>query len=175
MVEFQFPSNGKVDRKLALSDVASLVYGIGFNSLQTGRWIASFVSGDSVKVSIVFQFPSNGKVDRKELTDIRNAKVEVVSIPFKREGGSQAIRWPHTTCPVKCFNSLQTGRWIASIDPHVSIGKFIGNEFQFPSNGKVDRKHQYAGTPHVVLEFQFPSNGKVDRKTLSKILWIGCS
>ena len=90
-VMFPFPSNGKADRK---------GYGVGrwrdainrFNSLQTGRRIASM----------------------RLLYSCLESK-RYVSIPFKREGGSQGV-WRGTL--ERCYQS-----------------------FQFPSNGKADRKN----------------------------------
>ena len=182
---FQFPSNGKADRKRwgpptkskTVSSfnslqtgrrIARLLYEIqlpdmpSFNSLQTGRRIASSCDWCLIIFSVSFQFPSNGKAYRKCGHRFRRGEFF-------------------------CFNSLQTGRRIAS-----TITLFIEEEtvFQFPSNGKADRKvaldylavgidpevsipFKREGGSQVQLTeswqslidmFQFPSNGKADRK-----------
>ena len=86
---FQFPSNGKVDRKTAGLGKMSRTK-ISFNSLQTGKWIASKISPRRIPSKII------------------------VSIPFKRESVSQ--------------------------EPVAEHILDVGVEFQFPSNGKGDRK-----------------------------------
>ena len=61
------------------------------------------------------------------------------------------------------FNSLQTGKCIASI--RTEKGKDAGFQFQFPSNGKVYSKLGLRNEDfHQVVRFQFPSNGKVYSK-----------
>ena len=66
MTEFQFPSNGKVERKGATPSTQP----VG---------------------AVLFQFPSNGKVERK-LQDGRNRCLDRnVSIPFKRESRAQVM------------------------------------------------------------------------------------
>ena len=95
------------------------------HSLQTGRWITRQVVGEIEIIEKRFQFPSNGKVYHKEIDPERYAKIPLtfqfpsngkvyhkallfapvatttaeegeVSIPFKREGVSQAILSAHT-------------------------------------------------------------------------------
>ena len=89
--EFQFPSNGKVYSKLFLTSVSLNGLSFRFNSLQTGKCIASnwkfsrlllrwksfnslqtgkciascFQSQNGCSAKIWFQFPSNGKVYSK--------------------------------------------------------------------------------------------------------------
>ena len=107
-----------------------------------------------------FQFPSNGKVYCKHLSVRVRARVFQVSIPFKREGVLQAI--PQTTYPKHYyvrFNSLQTGRCIASAIPKLEVNADL--EFQFPSNGKVYCKKEKELARDAANKFQFPSNGKV--------------
>ena len=109
-----------------------------------------------------FQFPSNGKADRKRWIASRDSLRSSVSIPFKRESGSQAGE-SLSVHQQRCFNSLQTGKRIASKE----ILTFMVNEdeFQFPSNGKADRKSCRSHQRRVKRKlFQFPSNGKADRK-----------
>ena len=142
---------------------------------------------------MLFQFPSNGKGDGKRKWRNANHGAENVSIPFKRESGLQEVnqlnaavigsmflfpsngkgyrKLASTACILTLsttklsFNSLQTGKGIAS-DHHWITGEWYIT-FQFPSNGKGDRKAT-GEYPEAVLNirFQFPSNGKGDRKSL---------
>ena len=84
---FQFPSNGKVDLKFL--SIRLWMTASCFNSLQTGKWISR----------------------EKDNTYVWNTEV---SIPFKRESGSQASRDIWMACATYSFNSLQTGKWISS-------------------------------------------------------------
>ena len=109
-----------------------------FNSLQTGRCIASLAITTSAIEIVKFQFPSNGKVYCKNFDSDNKAAVkwvsipfkregvlqvncrdlaaespQPVSIPFKREGVLQAILFMRLLYFVYRFNSLQTGRCIA--------------------------------------------------------------
>ena len=87
---FQFPSNGKGYRKPTGIQV-QIVGRMSFNSLQTGKGIARRSSCCS------------------------NSTRSRVSIPFKRERGSQVFSiGSHYTKSVTSFNSLQTGKGIAS-------------------------------------------------------------
>ena len=115
LLEFQFPSNGKVDSKVyPLQEPKTACF--RFNSLQTGKWIQSHNSIVFRSRVSLFQFPSNGKVDSKHGPQSRhrnrnlefqfpsNGKVDSkyaainpteqevrdVSIPFKRESGFKA-------------------------------------------------------------------------------------
>ena len=63
-----------------------------------------------------FQFPSNGKAQRKTLLETEAELDYFVSIPFKRESTAKVTQALGAT------------------------GKFLGNMFQFPSNGKAQRK-----------------------------------
>ena len=133
---FQFPSNGKVYPKIRRVVAA----GIGRTE---------------------FQFPSNGKVYPKRQNPIWKDRAGIVSIPFKREGISKVLpehdirEILKVSIPFKregiskethhgessptlhtSFNSLQTGRYIQSIDDNRLTDPF-STEFQFPSNGKV--------------------------------------
>ena len=141
-----------------------------FNSLQTGTRIASSASGLWMRVV-------------------------TVSIPFKRERGSQEeVNMIHI--PVKpSFNSLQTGTRIARMRNQHTIA-MANTRFQFPSNGNADRKGSLGlelfavparfnslqtGTRIASVslaeidkedanEFQFPSNGNADRKLRNRML-----
>ena len=113
------------------------LYNSGFNSLQTGKWIQRL--DKTVKASNAdakFQFPSNGKVDSEKFNPKVSRKLNLVSIPFKRESGFRAyllcskLSWKTVSIPFKresgfralttpqrwrrekCFNSLQTGKCI---------------------------------------------------------------
>ena len=65
------------------------------------------------------------------------------------------------------FNSLQTGKRIASGKGRSAMRAKMTQKFQFPSNGKADRKLKAFGKESGLdmKGFQFPSNGKADRKT----------
>ena len=84
---FQFPSNGKVCCEDLLTTWNGLMI-LCFNSLQTGRYVASFYSF-RVGLGFVFsfQFPSNGKVRCEIMIGaLAISFISGVSIPFKREG-----------------------------------------------------------------------------------------
>ena len=84
VVEFQFPSNGKVYSKYSRHLIFSMdTY--SFNSLQTGKCIASFCWNIALAVAQGFQFPSNGKVYSKRVMVTHTLIIHYVSIPFKRE------------------------------------------------------------------------------------------
>ena len=93
ILTFQFPSNGKVHRKLsqAIFVVAS---GVGFNSLQTGKCIARLMKCSKMKREHCFNSLQTGKC--------------IASIHCLINLSTQ--RRVH-----KCFNSLQTGKCIASL------------------------------------------------------------
>ena len=113
-------------------------------------------------------------------------RLEVVSIPFKRESVLQVCTSSENYPPVgKCFNSLQTGKRIASSRGYASRHTYTF-WFQFPSNGKVYPKVATHTPAHATgmlgfnslqtgkciqryyddaidsnnAMFQFPSNGK---------------
>ena len=166
-------------------------------------------------LTAMFQFPSNGKGERKSVQGSHQPVSLSVSIPFKRERGAQGYH--HQRCrtltevsiPFKrergaqgdiryttpnqrwkeCFNSLQTGKGSAS---HIAaLGWFDRLSFQFPSNGKGERKYMLlritlweimcfnslqtgkgSASQNNLMEkfhgtFQFPSNGKGERKSIS--------
>ena len=63
---------------------------------------------------------------------------------------------------ISSFNSLQTGKWILTIDEDAGEA-CLDATFQFPSNGKVDpNEHTDNRCVATCVLFQFPSNGKVD-------------
>ena len=111
---FQFPSNGKADRK-AVSKNTTARLPTCFNSLQTGKRIASQIYRQACCILIQsFNSLQTGKRIASSNTDPRKNPPSNVSIPFKRESGSQDARMG---------------------DKH-----FYTAPFQFPSNGKADRK-----------------------------------
>ena len=63
-------------------------------------------------VSIPFKRESGSQVSKSK--DLRNLQTIRVSIPFKRESGSQDHTWKQKPICYKCFNSLQTGKRITS-------------------------------------------------------------
>ena len=115
-----------------------------FNSLQTGRRIQSWFAHPAGFLYARFQFPSNGKADTKAGSHAPDQIGTLVSIPFKREGGSKGCQYLNAWKDItKCFNSLQTGRRIQSISIDFLIKK-CEKLFQFPSNGKAYPKQNYA-------------------------------
>ena len=189
---FQFPSNGKAQRKTApalqpgstktivsipfkrestakvcVLSARTIISYQCFNSLQTGKHSESQQKIMKGIGNPMFQFPSNGKAQRKQ-SDLNGGRPNpniLVSIPFKRE----------STAKDKLINPC-TGRhvYVVSIPfkrestAKVNNGSSNGQSqslFQFPSNGKAQRKHRgIPYTPTWVVEFQFPSNGKAQRK-----------
>ena len=157
--KFQFPSNGKI-------------YPKGINTF-------------SYTTKGKFQFPSNGKVYPKPVTCFFTATGgSLVSIPFKRESLSKAIKFEDGTI-INLFQFPSNGKVYPK---HVELLHELGHEprFQFPSNGKVYPKPAKRGDRKIYLEvsipfkreslskvgtndchytnkdeFQFPSNGKV--------------
>ena len=141
---FPFPSNGKAYPKFASGELSptrrynrfnSLQTGrriqrrttcavlesliTCFHSLQTGRRIQSILTDNETYAgSIQFQFPSNGKAYPKAPCAAPEAiQINLVSIPFKREGVSKAL----------IFEDAQ---------------RLTGVPFQFPSNGKAYPKQK---------------------------------
>ena len=94
---FQFPSNGKVDPNFTWHRKFLLYVLPGFNSLQTGKWILTWVKMSVWIRDPKFQFPSNGKVD-PNTADL-----------------SLSSRCRHYSLS---FNSLQTGK----VDPNKKSG-----------------------------------------------------
>ena len=183
--EFQFPSNGKADPKLANSETG---YPVDMRvSIPFKRESGSKVNGHHIGLLAPnkFQFPSNGKADPKTLLPVshrmRHQRLGFNSLQTgkriqrqKKSGG---------TVISLCFNSLQTGKRIQSSR---GIGAEYGkNKFQFPSNGKAypkvyperitindktvsipfkresgSKDLQYRSLQSPLIKFQFPSNGK---------------
>ena len=176
--KFQFPSNGKVYPKFV--NCLNAIPKLSFNSLQTGKYIQRAETANTRADEAEFQFPSNGKVYPKTECFCQVYILNLVSIPFKREsiskeGGLGHLRnnrhhkfqfpsngkvypkLPTTsskTAPIKCFNSLQTGKYIQSSqrDP---CTRPVTRKFQFPSNGKVYPKGN--GSPDKVQRSRFNS------------------
>ena len=116
-IKFQFPSNGKGYRKLR-----SLDWKIHNSEM------------------VWFQFPSNGKGDRKYWRFLHNRHYwRQVSIPFKRERVLRVSRSSLIRIAQWSFNSLQTGKGMASTPSPLSLEAEL-RLFQFPSNGKGYRK-----------------------------------
>ena len=141
-----------------------------FNSLQTGKYVASSSLRVTTLVNIVttFQFPSNGKVCSKEIALI------VVPIGYLSFNSLQTGKYVASGNQIKvkrdfrhnCFNSLQTGKYVASKTGQTRYGENY-TMFQFPSNGKVCSKSPNSNIAlKIRLWFQFPSNGKVCSKQL---------
>ena len=99
ILQFQFPSNGKVHgkRRLHLQSCIILKRSVfSFNSLQTGKFMES---------------PIKDNVDS-------SSKRDYVSIPFKRESswkGFPTRRAIGITTVNRCFNSLQTGKFMERV------------------------------------------------------------
>ena len=67
-------------------------------------------------------------------------------------------------CENCCFNSLQTGKGIQSVDTAVTDLFYLA-EFPFPSNGKGESKQtKVNGEEGPKNKFPFPSNGKGESK-----------
>ena len=112
----------------------------GFNSLQTGKHIASFSNPLQYLTLNRFNSLQTGK-------------------HIARLGGRTPIS------DFLGFNSLQTGKHIASTAPPPAQ-QLETTTFQFPSNGKAHRKERAQVYDAIaVLSFQFPSNGKAHRKS----------
>ena len=117
---FQFPSNGKVySKEVNLEGNTGLS---GFNSLQTGKCIASRASETSSFTITIFRFNSlqTGKCIARTLAAL-------------------------TAIFALSFNSLQTGKCIARIQ-NLDFEVNLDLLFQFPSNGKVYSKNAFAAT-----------------------------
>ena len=115
-----------------------------------------------------FQFPSNGKVERKNsLFEIRSADATLaVSIPFKRESRAQGeVEEELGRTELYLLVSIPFKRESRAQDYPRVVLDFDVYKFQFPSNGKVERKCLHPLEKGAYDEFQFPSNGKVERKT----------
>ena len=112
---FQFPSNGKAYRKSPVMATVITAAVSSFNSLQTGKRIASqHLRMTTRQFWIKFQFPSNGKAYRK--VD-RASLIEERGLCFNslQTGKRIASKRHHLVLTLDfCFNSLQTGKRIAS-------------------------------------------------------------
>ena len=192
-LKFQFPSNGKVYPKVPASTNYSMLKQVsipfkresiskeeknaavlsrptlGFNSLQTGKYIQStrccsvlsvrfrfnslqtgkyiqreFIESIALTHNEEFQFPSNGKVYPKCVRCIPpNALHWMVSIPFKRESISKGVPEGISDAVNTCFNSLQTGKYIQSRlgnHPHADLFKEVSIPFKRESISKDIRK-----------------------------------
>ena len=112
---FQFPSNGKVcsksEQQLKFDKRTA-----SFNSLQTGKCVASFPATTDVCLSVLFQFPSNGKVCSKARQADYFGTVVMFQFP---SNGKVCSKNPSHACrhagTVRSFNSLQTGKCVASV------------------------------------------------------------
>ena len=137
----------------------------GFRSVQTGR--GGQRQGHSYREidTAGFQFPSNGKAQRKSLQLGDVYKGQSVSIPFKRESTAKGQVSPvfksHQSRVSIPFKREST----AKVEVAQDIIAGVYDVFQFPSNGKAQRKFK------IVIPlmsdrtmFQFPSNGKAQRK-----------
>ena len=145
---------------------------ISFNSLQTGRHIQRH---DETQQRMLegqdrFQFPSNGKAyPKKELMTPRHSCRPCVSIPFKREGISKALKVLQVPRQSAGFNSLQTGRHIQSQRNHILQGDSwddVSIPFKREGISKEHGSQPCAGDGCDV--FQFPSNGKAYPKCITE-------
>ena len=92
---FQFPSNGKADRKQLA--IGILLDATRFNSLQTGKRIASTYASSHVSAVFAVSIPFKRESGSQALFATVVAKSEWVSIPFKRESGSQ-VNMTYSLC-----------------------------------------------------------------------------
>ena len=124
---FQFPSNGKVDPNY-YPGMEKATYEKSFNSLQTGKWILTLSPLSFRWSGFCFNSLQTGKWI---LTSAACIRIRLL---------------------ILSFNSLQTGKWILTSDID-TLFRIHYEEFQFPSNGKVDPNKEPLPT---VLTF-FPS------------------
>ena len=113
IIEFQFPSNGKADRKESIR-LARAIKRFVFNSLQTGKRIQSIKERSMLRVSESFNSLQTGTRIQRAAFSMVLASTTLVSIPFKRERGSQDLSRLHR--------------------------HKMAITFQFPSNGNAYRK-----------------------------------
>ena len=187
---FQFPSNGKAYRKThpPLTPRSSC---LGFNSLQTGKRIASRQKSSGCisawRVSIPFKRESVSQ-DYHSRTVLCGHLQSFNSLQTGKRIASQACR--DLELPItRGFNSLQTGKRIASpvqmarspMIISVSIpfkresvsqeGKpiFVEGSLKFGFNSlqtgkRIASADAQGVNPARLFSFQFPSNGKAYRK-----------
>ena len=135
---------------------------ISFNSLQTGKRIASAHAQLRPITSELFQFPSNGKAYRKCPASVTEKSAPFVSIPFKRESVSQGSCLNPSMPAYQVSIPFKRESGSQDIDKDNNIDATM---FQFPSNGKAYRKDPVKfQSMEMGNEFQFPSNGKAYRK-----------
>ena len=115
LVSIPFKRNGKLDRKLDRASKRCHVsrgVSIPFKRERADKGqIRSWWQVARRNVSIPFKRESGSQVQQK--TDSHPTS-RPVSIPFKRESGSQAFILKLNPPSGTCFNSLQTGKRIAS-------------------------------------------------------------
>ena len=87
----------------------------------------------------------------------------MVSIPFKRESVSQAIKCLCRNPKTLEFQFPSNGKAYHKF-PNSRGKERLCKRFQFPSNGKAYHKKDYAPKPIKEIQFQFPSNGKAYHK-----------
>ena len=141
---------------------------LSFNSLQTGKRITRFQNTPQWRrVCNGFNSLQTGKRITRKRKSFWTSWLSLVSIPFKRESGSQVkLLAEQYGIAGLGFNSLQTGKRITSGDDFEK--QLIDFMFQFPSNGKADHKILYNVNMRLRFKFQFPSNGKADHKPMPR-------
>ena len=141
---FQFPSNGKGGSK-ACKRLGEKVTELRFNSLQTGKGVASAAGVLDSDSATKFQFPSNGK------------------------GGSKMGIGKKVLLYAARFNSLQTGKGVASLIPGFSMSAV--RRFNSLQTGKGVARNSISAVSHrhAVYKFQFPSNGKGGSKDVLEV------
>ena len=167
--EFPFPSNGNAERKTVRSNQQRPT--IHEVSIPFKREHGSKVSGSSFAAGEGwFPFPSNGNAERKFFVVMVFLLLNGCRFQFPSNGkADRKRRQPTRTKRLKPrFNSLQTGKRSASRyrfsgrNPQTQVSIPFKRESGYKVSVKVqDNKSEWM--------FQFPSNGKADRKHRSTL------
>ena len=135
-LEFQFPSSGKLLPNMNPLYCLSCTR-MSFNSLQAGNFFQTLCLTPYLGIdNAVFQFPSSGKLLPNTVVLVSLILVGCVSIPFKRETSSKLeAGWGFHNGSTVGFNSLQAGNFFQTGNTiHFQLKEV---KFQFPSSGKL--------------------------------------
>ena len=141
---------------------------VSFNSLQTGKWIASYTTFyPKSQIKMCFNSLQTGTRIARE-TFRKSSSWQIICFHSLQTGNriQSIIALALLTAISGSFHSLQTGTRIARTYWKECANDHVLGQFPFPSNGNAHRKesgHVRTIVPALLL-FPFPSNGNAHRK-----------